>query len=268
MKINFLGDSITQGVGASCPENVYHAVLKREAELSEARNYGISGTRIANNSLVVKTNTNYDFLPLPQKLNKYPNNIIFCFFDERIYTAPPSLYLNGDSDNSYLLTDITLLVTGVTDNCITFSAEIEGVSDQITCNTEGQYTSETSSILVKDGRKRLPLSTYFNTYPVQFKTTDDTLIAGNEILIGNPSAVVFSADNIVPIDWKMYKTDIRTECSANGSSKVSIQDTIRQILENDSDCDYLIFDHGSGEIADFIAIKETDNAIQISLYQI
>ena len=47
LKINFLGDSITQGVGASSPENVYHAVLKREAELAEARNYGISGTRIA-----------------------------------------------------------------------------------------------------------------------------------------------------------------------------------------------------------------------------
>ena len=47
LKINFLGDSITQGSGASCPDNVYHAVLKREAELAEARNYGIGGTRIA-----------------------------------------------------------------------------------------------------------------------------------------------------------------------------------------------------------------------------
>lgn len=47
LKINFIGDSITEGVGASCPENVYHAVLKREAGLSEARNYGISATRIA-----------------------------------------------------------------------------------------------------------------------------------------------------------------------------------------------------------------------------
>lgn len=47
LTINFLGDSITQGVGASCEENVYHAVLKREAKLKEVRNYGISGTRFA-----------------------------------------------------------------------------------------------------------------------------------------------------------------------------------------------------------------------------
>lgn len=47
LKINFLGDSITEGEGTSKKENVYHAVLKRNAGLAETRNYGISGTRIA-----------------------------------------------------------------------------------------------------------------------------------------------------------------------------------------------------------------------------
>ncbi len=47
LKINFLGDSITEGVGASCADTVYHAVLKKETGLAEARNYGIGGTRFA-----------------------------------------------------------------------------------------------------------------------------------------------------------------------------------------------------------------------------
>ena len=47
LKMNFLGDSITRGVGASSEDKVYHAILKREAGLLEARNYGISGTRYA-----------------------------------------------------------------------------------------------------------------------------------------------------------------------------------------------------------------------------
>lgn len=46
-KINFLGDSITEGHGTSCAENVFHQILKRNAGLAEARNYGIGGTRIA-----------------------------------------------------------------------------------------------------------------------------------------------------------------------------------------------------------------------------
>lgn len=47
LTINFLGDSITQGVGASSDETVYHAVLAKEAGLAQARNYGISATRFA-----------------------------------------------------------------------------------------------------------------------------------------------------------------------------------------------------------------------------
>ena len=47
LKINFLGDSITQGLRTKNKEAIYPAVLKREANLKEARNYGISGTRFA-----------------------------------------------------------------------------------------------------------------------------------------------------------------------------------------------------------------------------
>ena len=46
-KINFLGDSITEGAGASDADHVYHAILKKGCHLAEARNYGIGGTRIA-----------------------------------------------------------------------------------------------------------------------------------------------------------------------------------------------------------------------------
>lgn len=46
LKINFLGDSITFGAQVQ-PDEIFHAVLKEEAGLSEARNYGIGGTRYA-----------------------------------------------------------------------------------------------------------------------------------------------------------------------------------------------------------------------------
>lgn len=46
-KVWFIGDSITEGVGASCEETRFTEVLKRSANLAEIKNYGISGTRIA-----------------------------------------------------------------------------------------------------------------------------------------------------------------------------------------------------------------------------
>lgn len=46
-KINFLGDSITEGVGTSAPEYRYVNVFARKFSPAEVRNYGISGTRFA-----------------------------------------------------------------------------------------------------------------------------------------------------------------------------------------------------------------------------
>ncbi|MBQ2956406.1 MAG: SGNH/GDSL hydrolase family protein [Clostridia bacterium] len=46
-KINFLGDSITEGVGTACAEEIYLNRIKKTEQLAEARNYGISGTRLA-----------------------------------------------------------------------------------------------------------------------------------------------------------------------------------------------------------------------------
>ena len=46
-KINFIGDSITEGARVADPENIYTNILKRELGLAEARNYGVGGSRIA-----------------------------------------------------------------------------------------------------------------------------------------------------------------------------------------------------------------------------
>ena len=47
IKANFLGDSITRGIAASTSSKAYHQVLARKLGFAEARNYGISGTRLA-----------------------------------------------------------------------------------------------------------------------------------------------------------------------------------------------------------------------------
>ena len=46
-KINVIGDSITYGVGTSNAENIFLNRIAREEGLAAARNYGISGARIA-----------------------------------------------------------------------------------------------------------------------------------------------------------------------------------------------------------------------------
>ena len=46
-KVNFLGDSITEGMGVTHMENCYHNRLARLCRLSAANSYSISGSRLA-----------------------------------------------------------------------------------------------------------------------------------------------------------------------------------------------------------------------------
>lgn len=48
--INFLGDSITEGIGLEDVNNCYDRVVQRKCEVAEIRNYSISGSRFAHQS--------------------------------------------------------------------------------------------------------------------------------------------------------------------------------------------------------------------------
>ena len=60
--VNFLGDSITEGVGVSSPNAVFHSVLKEKYGLKEARNYGEGGTRIARQGEITSLIRDRDFI--------------------------------------------------------------------------------------------------------------------------------------------------------------------------------------------------------------
>ena len=61
-KINFLGDSITEGHGTSdWNTKPYHQVLKANVGLAEARNYGKGGTKIARLPVITDNPFDQDF---------------------------------------------------------------------------------------------------------------------------------------------------------------------------------------------------------------
>lgn len=60
LTINFLGDSITEGYGTSDPKKTYHQIIKEKYNMEFAYNYGVSGTRIARQTVPTKESTKYD----------------------------------------------------------------------------------------------------------------------------------------------------------------------------------------------------------------
>lgn len=88
LKINFLGDSITEGHGASSDENKFHQLLKAQAGLAAARNYGIGGTRYA----VQRNNGN------PPWNNGFDNDSFCERFDKMDNDADVVVIFGGTND--------------------------------------------------------------------------------------------------------------------------------------------------------------------------
>ncbi|MGB8453161.1 MAG: DEAD/DEAH box helicase family protein [Anaerocolumna sp.] len=229
-----------------------------------------NGKKIMDAKMIVKTNTNYDYLPIPAQLLKYPSNIFMCDYSARTYSSPPVLY---DADSDYfknILTDVMPRIKLIKLDSIIVEFNFQKQCESIVCDIKGKYSSNAPQIMLMDGRDKIPLADYLNDYPIIFKTTDDVLIQGIEYLQGNPDAIAFSTENIIGIDWDGYGTDRRIEVNdpkyhPNG---ISIQTTIERILRENKDNKYLIYDHSSSEIADFITIKESEFILEVTLFHV
>ena len=76
MTINFLGDSITEGCGADCPEHAYPSICASLLHAKEG-NYGLSGSRIARQRANVGDAPDEDFLLRARWMN--PCDFLFVF---------------------------------------------------------------------------------------------------------------------------------------------------------------------------------------------
>lgn len=229
-----------------------------------------NGKKIVNADMKVKTNTNFDFLPMPTPLQKYPENIFICDYSADTYTSAPVLKEEIEGIFKSILTDIPPRIIKIVPNTITIEFRHEGEVEYIDCDVNGNYSSMNTQFRLIDGRSVMTLADYLNEYPLIFKTTDDILIQGIEQFQGNPEAIVYTSDNIIGIDWDKYGTDRSVEVNdpIHHPTEISIQTTVEEILKNDANNKFIIYDHSSSEMADFITIQETEFKFEVVLYHV
>ena len=103
-KINFLGDSITEGHGASSNEKCFVSLIEKMAELGVARNYGIGGTRIAIQNGV--DNLKWDTNAFTQRFDKMDDDadIVVVFGGTNDFghgNAPIGTFTDRDPETFY-----------------------------------------------------------------------------------------------------------------------------------------------------------------------
>lgn len=224
------------------------------------------GIKIGNKDLKVKTNTNYDKLPIPKKIIEYSTGPLFCFLNNKVYISPCRIYKKDNPHSIALITDITLKFLESNSKTIKFEVQIFGVSEKIICDINGKYSSENSLLYCKVGSNTYTLAEYFSENPISFKTSDDTVYYGSEVLEGNLELEKYDLNRIKTINWKKLNIDITSECITKKEGKLSIQDGLKTYLLNNPNFTFIIFDHGSGEIADFITLKDSETSVDVEFY--
>ena len=207
------------------------------------------------------------------KLRVTPRSLTVSAVKSQITTSD-GRYINGYHQEG-LLSDIHELagdfVTGR--GKTTFKTEI---NDKLRVRVKGTNEDVTKYYNIT---KEAGLVTITDVSPTPDPTVHDiviTLKSGTWTYDGKPHyqpdyevSGLVDGDKISKVNFKPTAviTDVGTEigpCSTAG--KISIQDTIEKWLKADANNKYILFDHGSGEIADYIAIQENDNQLIVRLF--
>ena len=120
--VNFLGDSITFGIGASCTENRYTDVLAREFGLAKVNNYGVSGSRFARQRVMTDDPSDLDFCMRMEEMTLDADAVV-VFGGTNDFghgQAPLGMPCDREPDTFYgaLHTLFTMLLTRYTDSKI------------------------------------------------------------------------------------------------------------------------------------------------------
>ena len=224
------------------------------------------GEKISNDKLKVKTNTNYDKLPIPFRISEYEKDILFCFLDKNVYISPCIIADIKNKDEKALITDVMIKIIDVNKHYIKFGVELFNKIEIINCDLTGKYTSEKEEFICKNGKEEYFLAEYFSNNPLSFKTASDTIYCGQEVLKGNLELEEYDSKHICALKWDEMNVDTSLECGMGAGGRISIQDGIRIHLEKEPKFSHIIFDHGTGEVADFITAEEKGDFICVEMY--
>ena len=233
-----------------------------------------------NSKKVVKTNSGFDNIPIGNVVDQLPTGVIpYCAIpNDIVYSSVPRLTVHEEDEvlSSSYFTDWDIIIIGeeCTNEIIYFELRNSDTVIPMIFSFKDHYSiamGYDDAVLVEFPESgSFELVEFLNFYPLTFYLTDFSTLRGNNELLssGFKGSLEFDSSLIKPIDWVKYNCDITNEfLDSKSDSKVSIHTALEQILGQRKP-EVLIYDHGTGETADFILMEESTNEIMIELYHV
>lgn len=229
-----------------------------------------------NSDAVVRTNTGFDNLPIGKPITEFPHSVYAITWDHRTFQNHPILYLLSEdgevvSEHQLLDFDIVFVQTGSTPQKINLELRHDDLAIPLSYSfTDHFLLREEKDITYSI--EETDLTTYLNEYSLKFFLVDFSMVYNHEWhQAPNEGDLHYDKDLVTVFDWEGYNVDITREFydddaakAANGNRE-SIHGGLQTHLQK-GDVDIIVYDHGSGEMADFVTIKENDASINIELY--
>lgn len=232
--------------------------------------------RKINSDAVVRTNTGFDNLPIGKPITEFPEEVYAITWDHRTFQSHPILYLLSEdgevvSEHQLLDFDIAFVSEGSTPQRINLELRHDDLVIPLSYSFNEHFLLREEADITYN-IEETDLITYINEYSLKFFLVDFSMVYNHEWhQTPNEGDLHYDKDLVTVFDWAGFNVDITREFyddaaqkAANGNRE-SIHEGLQTHLQR-GDVDIIVYDHGSGEMADFVTIKENDNSIDIELY--
>lgn len=228
------------------------------------------GQKIRNTGPVV-THSGLDYLDAGQVVGAIPERLIYVQWnrDAFDFTVPILVeYTKADGTpfQGHIL-DLDLVIDRAQSSRERVRVVVsgDGLETSLDFSLEEFYTSvggEADRISVVRGNDTASLTEYLNESYLDFYTAEGALFSGNELFEPKDDARPILAEQLTA--WEWTEVDIKEEVTA-APGRQSIHAKVRGELER-SAASIILYDHGTGEIADFLTITEEQDTTVLALY--
>ncbi len=223
--------------------------------------------KIATENTVVHTGSALDLLSAGVVASGIPAEVLGVDWPKDVYEKVPAVLLGGRHVN---LMDSTLHVdrSRTSENRVRILAEFPdaelvfdyGPSDAPMFKAVGGWEDE---VRLVHGQEPVRLIDYINDEALYVYLRDGSQLHGRQLVPWNEDVAPFDVTNFHLHTWP--EVDIENECQPARNGRPSVQMALEAELVA-SDASVVFFDHGSGEIADFIAVREQAGEVEVTVY--
>jgi superfamily II DNA or RNA helicase len=219
------------------------------------------------------TGSELDDLPLSSALIGIPDTVIALDWHEEFYLRPFDVHYSNEKEEVRCpILDCDLTVEHANGDSIVLKISSEGFGVPVVYRNDGgrffeKLESNGSRLDAMLPTEVVDFVDCLNDFPLSFYTPDLSRVCGEEKFPGWLDAPPYDIDRIEVWDWKDLGVDIECEYetdAAQSTERMSIHACLATRLRDGYEV--VFYDHGPGEIADFLTLKVEGQTVVIALY--